>query len=241
MEKESVLWRIQKSIFPILFNFIFFLVIFNSVFFALGGVRCNASAWISYGFIHFAYFMLLLAPKLIPAGKSEAVFGFSIYYISAVYFLVTFITGAIFLLISPLLFFSGAYKIPLVVQLCIVGFYGVILTAHMIANERTAAAEEARQPQIAFIKNASTQLKGLLESVDDKEAKKKVEKAYDAMNSSPARSHPGLEQLEHRILQAIQELEAAISTGEKDSILSLANALLAVINERNRQGKNIPP
>jgi hypothetical protein len=225
MKKKNILWGILNSI---------FLVVFNAFFFMGNTADYNASVWISYLFIHFAYLMLLLTPKLIRKGKSSAVFGFSLYSISAVYFLVEFVTGVIFILFSP-----ENSSAALLVQLSIAGLYGIILVANMLANEYTADAEEKRQPQIAYVKDASAKLKGLLGRISDKEAKKTVERVYDAVYSSPVKSHPDLAQLENRILQSINELEQEVSAGNQEGIISVANSLLSSINERNNLLKSI--
>ena len=219
MKRINILWGILNLI---------FLIVFNALFFGLGGVNHHVSVWMSYGFIHFAYFMLLLTPKLIREGKSAAVFGFSLYSISATYFLIEFITGIVFILVSP-----ENYNAALIIQLCIAGLYGIMLVSHMLSNEYTANVEEKRQTQIAYIKDISVKVKILLESISDKETKKVVEKVYDAMYSSPVKSHPNLTQMENRILQSINDLERTVTTGSKEEIFSVANSLLFLINERN--------
>jgi hypothetical protein len=219
MEKTTFLWFVRSFI---------FLIIFNALFFVIGGIEHNASVWISYGFINFAYIILLLTPKFNRAGKSSSVFWFSLYSTSATYFFLEFITGIIFILVAP-----EGFKAALAVQVCLAGFYFIILISHMIANERTADAEEKRQPQIAYIKNASAKLKLLLENISDKETKKKVERVYDAIYSSPVKSHPNLAETEERILGFISELECAIAAENKESVVSMANSLLLLINERN--------
>ena len=219
MKKKNVLWTILNLI---------FLIVFNVLFFAMGGDEHHASVWISYVFIHFAYLMLLLTPKLIRAGKSSAVFGFSLYSISASYFLIEFITGIIFILVAP-----ESYKATLVVQLCMAGLYGILLVSHMLANEYTAEAEEKRQSQISYVKDASAKMKRLLDSISDKETKKKVERVYDAIYSSPVKSHPNLMEIEERILTSVNELDCMISAGNEEGVISVANSLLLLINERN--------
>ena len=225
MKKVHVLWVILDLI---------FLVIFNAFFFALGVKEHNTSVWISYGFIHFAYFLLLLTPFMIRRTQSAAVFGFSLYTISAVYFLIEFVTGIVFIVVSP-----ENFAPALLVQICIAGLYGIILISNMIANEHTANAEEKRQTQIAYVKDASIKLKGLLEKITDKEAKKMVGRVYDAVYSSPVKSHPDLTETESRILHSVNALEDAISTENKDNIISLANSLLADVNERNMRLKTM--
>ena len=219
MKKKNILWAILCLI---------FLIIFNASFFVAGGTTQPVSVWISYGFIHFAYLMLLMTPFLIRKGKSSAVFGFSIYTISATYFLVAFITGIIFILISP-----ESFNAALLVQLCIAGIYGIILVSVLIANEHTAESEEKRQPQIAYIKVASSKVKVLLERLSDKETKRIVERVYDAIYSSPVKSHLEMEQMDNRILQSIKDLELSVESENKEEIISVAKSLLFLINERN--------
>ena len=219
MKKTNVLWIILDLI---------FLVIFNALFFVMGGTEHNLSVWISYGFIHFAYLLLILTPLLIRKGKSAAVFGFSLYSISSAYFLIEFVLGSIFILVA-----SENYKSALLVQLIVAGIYGIMLISHMIANEHTADAEEKRQYEIDYVKKASARLEQMVDGVEDKTVKKKLEKVYDAIYSSPVKSHPNLHQMEMRILDEINELDDAILSGNTDTILSLANSLLRAMNERN--------
>jgi hypothetical protein len=131
-------------------------------------------------------------------------------------------------LISP-----ESYRGAFLVQICISGLYGVMLISHMLANDSTANAEEKRQHQILYVKTASVKIKSLLENDVDKEAKKKIERLYDALYSSPVKSHNELAQLERGIFISIQELEVAVSAGNKDRVMSLADSLLSAVNERN--------
>ena len=225
MKKINVLWIILDLI---------FLVIFNAFFFLLSGAEHGMPVWMSYGFIHFAYFMLLLTPFLIRKGKSSAVFGFSLYSISSAYFLIELITGIVFMLVFP-----ENFAITLLVQLSIAGLYCIILISSMIANEHTANAEQERQHQIEYIKEISLKLKLLLEKISDKDTKKMIEKIYDAVSSSPVKSHPNIANIESNMLQSVAELETEISAGNKEMTVSLANSLLAAVNERNTRLKTL--
>lgn len=223
MKKTNTLWVMIDLI---------FLIIFNAMFFILGGTDRTTSVWISYGFVHFAYCMLLVTPFLVRKGKSAAVFGFSLYSISSTYFFVELIIGVIFILVSP-----ESYKAALLVQLCIWGIYAVLLISNMIANEHTAEAEEKRQFEIDYIKNATAEMASLLSGITDRETKKRVEKVYDAINASAVKSHPKVLSLESQILVAITELRNSISETENKAVQNQADALLTMVNERNRQLK----
>jgi len=225
MKKTNVLWIILGMI---------FLAIFNTIFFTSGSVEYNTSIWISYGFIHFSYLMLLFTSKLIRSGKSSAVFGFSLYSISATYFLVEFAIGITFIRIS-----SENYNVALLVQLCLAGLYFIILISNMIANEHTANAEENRQYQIAYVKEASAKLRSLLEHMGDKKMKKNIERVYDAIFSSPIKSHQELAKMENNILLSIDKLEHLVEAENREGVMSEANSLLFSINERNNILKSI--
>jgi len=225
MKKMSLLWIILDLI---------FLVVFNAVFFILGGFEHPASVWISYWFIHFAYAMVLLSTVLTRRGKSSAVFGMSILSISITYFFVALVAGAVFILISP-----ESAKAAVIVQLCITGFYGFFLVSNLIANERTGDAEEKRQYELQYVRTASARLKVLMDNINDKEAKSKVEKVYAAICSSPVKSHPELAQIEIRILHSINELEVEAATGDNGKIILIANSLLSAVNERNIRSKSL--
>ena len=138
LNKKNVLWLILDLI---------FLVIFNIVFFVIGGTEHPASVWISYGFIHFAYLMLLVTPKLIRKSSSSAVFGFSLYSISSTYFLIALVTGVVFILVR-----AESYKVSLVVQVIIAGIYAIMLISHMIANEHTADSIERYEMELQYVK-----------------------------------------------------------------------------------------
>ena len=127
-----------------------------------------------------------------------------------------------------------SYNATLWVQLCLAGLFGVMLISHLISNEYTTEAEEKRQIQIAYVKDVSAKLKSLLDKTSDKETKRKVEQVYDAIYSSPVKSHPSLAQMEKNIIQSVSELEHAVTKGYKDNIISVANSLLSLINERNQ-------
>lgn len=221
MKKSNVLWVILALV---------LLILFNAVFFIAGGADHPASVWISYGFIHFAYFLLVVTPYLIRGGADAAVFGFSLYSISAAYNIVEFLTGTIFILVAP-----EDYKAALLVQLVITGIYAIFLASHMIANVRTADIQEGRQPQLAYIKKASSEISSILDRVNDKQLIKKLKNIYDAISTSPVKTHPDVEQLEFQILSGINELRISCNAGRGDVAETRAEALLLLVVERNKR------
>ena len=177
--------------------------------------------------------MLLVTPALTTKGRSSADISPAIYSISAAYFIIELITGVIFILAAP-----DSTTAALVVQICMAGLYALILLPNMIANEHTAAAVEKRQQEIAYVKDAGAKLKGILERVSDMDTKRKIERLYDTVNSSPVKSHPNLAELENRIIMSIYELEDQITAGNLQQTASVINSLQAAVSERNIRLKN---
>lgn len=221
MNKKTVLWIILDLI---------FLAIFNTVFFVMTGFQHPASVWISYGFIHFAYLMVIVTPFLIRKSSSASVFGFSLYSISSTYFLIEFVTGIVFIILK-----SDSLKVALVVQIVIAGIYGILLISHLIANESTADSVERHEDEVAYIKTAASRVKALIGKATDRKANKEIERAYDLLHSSPTKSTSAVRYLESSVISQISDLEDAVQSGETDLIIATADEIISTMEERNRK------
>lgn len=219
----------KKSILYILLDLIF-LVIFNVVFFVAGGTEHPVSVWISYGFIHFSYIMILITPLLVRKSSSAVIFGFSLYSISSTYFFVELIIGLIFVFIK-----SESYKPALITQIILAGIYAILLISNMIANENTADSLEKHEYEVAYIKNISSRVKLLVGKANDKKANKEIERVYDLLHSSPTRSTSTVKLIEEQIKNMIIDLEDAVLANDSTTIITVSGELISLIEERNRK------
>lgn len=221
MNKKSVLWILLDLV---------FLIVFNIVFFVMGGAQHTASVWISYGFIHFAYIMLVITPFLIRKSSSAAVFGFSLYSISSAYFFAAFIVGVIFIAAHP-----ENYKWSLIVQVVIAGFYAIMLISNMIANEHTADSIERHEMELQYVKESSAMLKGIMEMASNKALKKKIEKAYDLLHSSQVKSNGAVRDYEVTVMDLIEVLEQNVARNDVTAANTTLDKIMKNANERNRR------
>lgn len=221
MNKKSILWILLDLV---------FLVVFNTVFFVAAGTEHPASVWLSYGFIHFSYLMVLVTPFLIRKSSSSAVFGFSLYSISSTYFLVEFITGLVFIFLK-----QESVKLALIVQIIIAGVYAIILISHLIANESTADSVERHEDEVAYIKQSAAKVKSLIGKLNDKKTNKEIEILFDLLHSSPSKSNATVRSLELAIVNTIEEIEEAVSTGNNDEVVAKVGNAISLIEERNRK------
>lgn len=219
----------KKVVLGILIDLVF-LVVFNVVFFVLGGTDHTPAGWMAYWFIHFAYIMVLLTPALTRKSSSSYIFCLTIAGISSTYFIIEFIVGIIFIALN-----HDSIKVDLVVQIIIAGLYLVILLANMIANETTADNLARHEDEVAFIKNASSRVKALMDKFDDKKANKVIEQVYDLIHSSPSKSCVAAQSYENDVVNTIGELEGYVSSNDKDQAVRVAGEIVSLMEERNRR------
>lgn len=221
MNKKSGLW--------ILFGWIFLLV-FNTVFFVAGGASYLPSTWIAYGFIQFSYLMVLATPVLTRKSSSSSVFGFSIFSISVTYFAAELVVGLLVILFRP-----DSYKPSLILQIIMAGIYAAVLFAHLLANKHTADSVERYEAEVSYIKNASSKVKLLIGKMGDKQVNREIEKAYDVLHASPAKSNASVRDVEAAITAKTEELQSAVFAQNSQKAQAAAAALIYLVQERNQK------
>ena len=199
----------------------------------IGGTDHNTAGWISYVFIHLAYFMLIITPLLVKNSTNNFIFGITLSAISSVYFLVVFITGVIFILMNP-----DSYKLPLVVQIVISGIYGIILVSTIISNDSTADNVDTHNAENNYIKETSSSLKNVMNHVNDPQLKKQLSKAYDIISTSPTKSSSSVKMIEDEISQLVASLQDSISAGNLDQAKQTTDKICQTIEERNQTLKS---
>lgn len=206
-----------------------FIIVFNVVFFVVWGSKHPLSGWISYGFIHLAYIMMLTTPFFTPKSSNAAVLGATSEYISIVYFIVELVIGSIFIVIK-----SESYIAALLVQLIALGVYAAIFIANLISNEQTAENVAQYEEKVAYIKIAASKVKPLVGKTSDKRSEKAVERVYDILHSSPIASSPSAQSIESEIIRKIDNLEQCVRSGDSESIINVASSIVDLVEERNR-------
>lgn len=205
------------------------LALFNALYFGIGGVDHPASAWISYGFIHFSYVMVIITPYITQKGKDRATYAASMYTITSAYFAIELIVGAIIIIVAP-----EGHKFSLFSQLIMVAIYLIILFGNMIADEHTAKSVEKHEAELIYVKESCSMLKAIMSDISDKQLYRKVEKAYDLIQSSPVKSATNVLSIESQVISEIDNLGLAVRNGDATAISASADKIVRLANERNR-------
>lgn len=219
MIKEKLPWLLLDAIFLIVFNIIFFLV---------KGFDNQTSVWISYAIVHFSYITLLITSYVGTSGRSSAVFSFSLYYVSSVYFFWNLVINILMMWIEP-----ESYIFTASLNSIVTGIYLVIFIANIIANNSTAKKELIKHDEVFFIKNMSYELGIVLGKVKNSISKSNIEKVRDAIKNSPSKSSPPAKSIEQDIQRSIAELKNS-DIEDSTSIELLTADLLQKIRERNK-------
>ncbi len=196
----------------------------------LGGSEHPESVWISYGFIHFSYVMLIITPWLVRKGNRASDYRRPLFGISFVYFLVQFVVGIVFIYLA-----SETYKTALSVQLVLMGIYFLLMLSNMLANEHTADSVLKREEELKYIKNASALLDAIMRQISDTKLRKKVEKVYDLIHGSPTQSSSCVFEIENEVLNEIDNLQNAVNRNDTERISQIAEKIQRLAENRNRQ------
>jgi hypothetical protein len=111
------------------------------------------------------------------------------------------------------------------------------LLTNLIANEHTADNIERHEVELKYVKESSSRLDALLKQIPDNAIRRKVEKAYDLIHSSPVKSSSNVKSIEQDVISEIDNLEKAFQRNNFDNIQLIVDKICNLANERNRQLK----
>ena len=123
-----------------------FIIIFNALFFIIGGADHPASVWFAYAMIHFAYLMMVATPYFTTKSKVTEEISLPLVGLSGLYLLAELAIGLIFMALRP-----ESLTAELVIQILVTGIYLVILLVLMHSNEHTVEAVQEREAEAAYL------------------------------------------------------------------------------------------
>ena len=210
-----------------------FLIAFNAIFFLVADFPLPVSVWIAYGVVHFSYLAILATPLFVKRDKNYGESFGSLALISSAHFAFQFIAGIIIMLIAP-----EGYKAVTIFYIVTIAIYLIVFFSVLSVNGRLEAATARRTAEIAYIRNYASRIKMMIGRYADGKLDAKLEKVYDELYTSPARSIPQVADVESDIARKIGELESAARAGQVEEAEQMIRDLLYLIEDRNRILKN---
>ena len=154
------------------------------------------------------------------------------FVVTTTYFLLELLVGVTLILIAP-----ETVKVTIIIQVVIAALFLAWLLAHLIANEHTADKVVQREAELQYVKESSTKLHSVLQQITDRTTAKKVEQVYDLIHSSPSKSNANVHSLEQQVISEIERLENVVVQNKTEQIVSIADKIYRLADERNRQLK----
>ena len=204
-----------------------FLVVFNTLFFLLCGTDNPTSVWVSYAYIHVAYFTILFLPVLKTKGDASYYLSSVLYGQAITYFILELIAGVVFIIYrmeSPVW--------SLVVQTALWLIFVVLILGNAWANQATAQSLEKRKQDIDAYQSMRMSLKRLMAKTDKPELKRLIADCSDKLEASSSRQTQESEKIDIEIEQAIASLRQSITESNVEESTSLARQLAGLIEER---------
>ena len=218
MTKKNVLTIILDSV---------FVVAFNILFFVTGGTQHISSVWTCYGFLHFAYLMVLITPVIDAKGKTAYLSKLTTYTISLIYFFIE-------LIFSIAVFTSEINKIKLIisVQTIITAIYIILLMSNLLTNDSIARKQERHDLENDFIKTISSKAKFIESITADPKLKNRINNLYYSIHSSPTRTSSEVVVYETKITELLEDLETVVG---RDSVAAIKKIVEIeyMLNKRN--------
>lgn len=216
----------KTTLIRIVFTLVF-LVVFNTLFFLLSGTDNPTSVWVSYAYIHVAYFTILFLPVLKTKGDASYYLSSVLYGQAITYFLLELIAGVVFIIYrmeSPVW--------SLVVQTALWLIFLVLILGNAWANQATAQSLEKRKQDIDTYQSMRMSLKRLMAKTDKPELKRLIADCSDKLEASSSRQTQESEKIDIEIEQAIASLRQSITGDDVEESTSLARQLAGLIEER---------
>lgn len=216
----------KTTLIRIVFTLVF-LVVFNTLFFLLSGTDNPTSVWVSYAYIHVAYFTILFLPVLKTKGDASYYLSSVLYGQAITYFILELIAGVVFIVYrmeSPVW--------SLVVQTALWLIFVVLILGNAWANQATAQSLEKRKQDIDAYQSMRMSLKRLMAKTDKPELKRLIADCSDKLEASSSRQTQESEKIDIEIEQAIASLRQSITRDDVEESTSLARQLAGLIEER---------
>lgn len=217
----------KKTVINVVLSLIFVLV-FNVIFFIWGKSGRVASQWLGYAFVHISYAVLLAATFLWRKPQSPEM-NLPVCATAFAYFIVDLLVSAVFIVTAP-----KGIKLELVVQLLLLAVFAAALLVQRRANEDTAEQDELRNIEREYVREGSSRLKGLMGQTADRNAYRKIERAYDLIQSSPVKSSDSVMEQELEVIRLIGKLERKMAEENKEECEQILDQIMAAAGTRNR-------
>ena len=166
---------------------------------------------------------------IITGDKSEKFLGYARFPIVAVYSVLTFIISALFILINV-----KSVTLSVIVQVILLGSFAIVMCTNTMANNASKNITNIDKANYNKVTDMAKRIELIMQSVDDREVYKRIEKAYDSVKNANVTLQEDSTQIDNDIMQAIGVLEVAVQSKNYDMAEEQVSKINNLIARRNQ-------
>ena len=209
-----------------------FLIVFNVLFFLLGGTERSDTEWVCYGFIHAAYLCLLVTPLFCNAGKGETILSASLYLRALFYFFTELVIGLGFIWYNAYNPISIVW--PVIIQGILLAVFLILQLMSVLVNDATKASLSKQRQERVYIRSLAENLKEAMRQVNDSTLRKQIANCYESLNSSSLESFPETIDAELELENAVNTLCSYVEQGDMSQLGSQIQKVQVAMKHRNQ-------
>lgn len=203
-------------------------VVFNVIFFLVGGTEHSTTGWVAYGFMYVALIVSFIAPLLCINYKRIPENLVTIYGFAWAYSIISIILNSIFILLD---FAKTTWCIAM--NIILLAVYIIQLIINMAINKQVEQRLENTDSERKYVHSLSGILKLAMDSVSDLQSKKVLEKAYDIVRTSPINSNESVMDIELEVTRLVNTLYDNLSSLSQEEISNRAEQIVKLAEKRN--------
>lgn len=209
-----------------------FLIVFNVLFFLLGGTERSDTEWVCYGFIHVSYLCLLVTPLFCNAGKGETVLSASLYLRALFYFFIELAIGLGFIWYNA--YNPIAILWPVIIQGILLAVFLILQLMSVLANDATKASLAKQRQERVYIRSLAENLKEAMRQVNDPTLRKQMANCYESLRSSSLESFPEAIDAELELENAVNTLCSFVERGDTSQLGQQIQKVQVAMKHRNQ-------
>ncbi len=204
------------------------IMVFNLIFFISGGVHRSATCWMAYAFVHVALLISCAAPFVCINYKRVPENLVTIYAFAWIYAIIAIVFNSVYILLK-----INSVKTCGIVNVILLVVYIIQFLINMNVNHTVEKNIETIDAEREFVRNVSSKLKMLMQLAETEDIRKKVERAYDVVRTSPLHSNSDVMNYELEIMQLVKMLEDDIDNKKYSEIDTKVNLIISNSKKRN--------
>lgn len=211
--------------------------LYNILVFSIGGfIFHEAPFWISYVFVLIAFAVAVIS--VVGLGQSAVVlrdwlFGYPILRHCAIYLVLEVIVSVVFMLLE----YQVGWVLPFVIQILLLGIYGVLVLTCFISKSSIDQVHQKVQKKTQYIALLQAEAQTLCAKCSDPAVQAQCQKLAEAIRFSDPMSNDLLSALEQQLSATVAACSTALDMGNYELAGNLCEKAMVQLAERNAKCK----